>query len=92
MPAVSRRQEKAMYAAAEGKSTLCIPLSVGKEFVMADATAAAAGATVDPLQKIMDQISAKAPRSLPASSRPFKRRMTIEYRERPWPRVLPLLR
>jgi 8-oxo-dGTP pyrophosphatase MutT (NUDIX family) len=43
MPPVSRRQEKAMYAAAEGESTLGIPESVGKEYVAADATAAAAG-------------------------------------------------
>ncbi len=35
MPAVSEAQRKAMYAAAEGKSTLGIPKSVGKEFVAA---------------------------------------------------------
>jgi uncharacterized protein len=43
MPAVSARQERAMQAAAHGHSTLGIPESVGKEFVAADATAAAAG-------------------------------------------------
>jgi hypothetical protein len=31
-PAVSQRQAKAMYAAAEGHSTLGIPANVGKEF------------------------------------------------------------
>ena len=36
MPAVSEAQRKAMYAAAEGRSTLGIPASVGKEFVKAD--------------------------------------------------------
>jgi hypothetical protein len=36
MPAVSQAQRGAMYAAAEGKSTLGIPKKVGKEFVAAD--------------------------------------------------------
>lgn len=36
MPPVSQAQRKAMYAAAEGKSTLGIPRKVGKEFVDAD--------------------------------------------------------
>jgi hypothetical protein len=31
-PAVSRKQQKAMYAAAAGNSTLGIPAKVGKEF------------------------------------------------------------
>ena len=35
MPIVSKQQQKAMYAAAEGKSTLGIPKKVGKEFVKA---------------------------------------------------------
>ena len=35
MPATSKRQLRAMYAAAEGRSTLGIPASVGKEFVQA---------------------------------------------------------
>lgn len=35
MPVVSKQQQKAMYAAAEGKSTLGIPKKVGKEFVKA---------------------------------------------------------
>lgn len=35
MPIVSKQQQKAMYAAAEGKSTLSIPKKVGKEFVKA---------------------------------------------------------
>lgn len=35
MPAKSQQQLKAMYAAAEGRSTLGIPASVGKEFVQA---------------------------------------------------------
>jgi 8-oxo-dGTP pyrophosphatase MutT (NUDIX family) len=38
MPPVSEKQRKAMYAAAEGKSTLGIPKKVGEEFVGADAT------------------------------------------------------
>jgi hypothetical protein len=33
MPAKSEKQRRAMYAAAAGKSTLGIPVSVGKEFV-----------------------------------------------------------
>jgi len=36
MPDVSRQQQKAMYAAEEGKSTLGIPKSVGKDFIAAD--------------------------------------------------------
>ena len=36
MPPVSEAQRKAMFAAAEGKSTLGIPKSVGKEFANAD--------------------------------------------------------
>lgn len=43
MPSVSERQRRAMEAAAHGHSTLGIPESVGKEYVAADATAAAAG-------------------------------------------------
>lgn len=35
MPIESKQQQKAMYAAAEGKSTLGIPKKVGKEFVKA---------------------------------------------------------
>jgi hypothetical protein len=33
MPVVSQDQRRAMYAAAEGKSNLGIPKSVGREFV-----------------------------------------------------------
>ena len=33
MPAKSQAQNRAMHAAAEGKSTLGIPKKVGKEFV-----------------------------------------------------------
>jgi hypothetical protein len=36
MPSVSKKQARAMRAAAAGKSTLGIPRSVGKEFVRAD--------------------------------------------------------
>jgi hypothetical protein len=36
MPPVSEQQRKAMFAAAEGKSTLGIPTSVGKEFADSD--------------------------------------------------------
>ena len=36
MPPVSQRQRAAMHAAAQGKSTLGIPKSVGREFVAAD--------------------------------------------------------
>ena len=36
MPSVSQAQNAAMHAAAEGKSTLGIPASVGKEFVSSD--------------------------------------------------------
>lgn len=35
-PSVSKRQHKAMCAAAKGKSTLGIPKKVGKEFCKAD--------------------------------------------------------
>ena len=35
MPYKSEAQQKAMYAAASGKSTLGIPKKVGKEFVKA---------------------------------------------------------
>jgi 8-oxo-dGTP pyrophosphatase MutT (NUDIX family) len=43
MPAVSERQERAMQAAAGGTSTLGIPQSVGKEFVVRDGAELAAG-------------------------------------------------
>lgn len=36
MPSVSRQQQKAMFAAAEGKSTLGIPKKVGQDFAAAD--------------------------------------------------------
>ena len=36
MPAVSEAPRRAMFAAAEGKSTLGIPKTVGKEFAEAD--------------------------------------------------------
>lgn len=36
MPSVSRAQQKAMHAAAEGRGTIGIPPSVGKEFSAAD--------------------------------------------------------
>ena len=36
MPSVSRAQQKAMHAAAEGRGTLGIPTKVAKEFVAAD--------------------------------------------------------
>jgi hypothetical protein len=35
MPVVSKAQNAAMHAAAEGRSTLGIPASVGKEYVAA---------------------------------------------------------
>jgi hypothetical protein len=35
MPIESKQQQKAMYAAAAGKSTIGIPKKVGKEFVKA---------------------------------------------------------
>lgn len=41
MPPVSEKQRKAMYAAAEGHSTLGIPKSVGEEFVGKDALSVA---------------------------------------------------
>jgi len=36
MPPVSEKQRRAMFAAKEGRSTLGIPQSVGREFVAAD--------------------------------------------------------
>ena len=36
MPTVSRKQQRAMFAAASGHSTLGIPQSVGTEFAKAD--------------------------------------------------------
>ena len=36
MPPVSQAQRKAMWAAAEGKSTIGIPKKVGKEFAASD--------------------------------------------------------
>lgn len=39
MPAKSKAQLKAMYAAAAGRSTLGIPTKVGREFVQATPTA-----------------------------------------------------
>ena len=36
MPPVSQAQRRAMYAAAEGKSTLGIPEKVGREYVDSD--------------------------------------------------------
>jgi 8-oxo-dGTP pyrophosphatase MutT (NUDIX family) len=42
MPPVSEKQRRAMYAAAEGKSTLGIPQKIGKEFIGKDAEPRAA--------------------------------------------------
>jgi hypothetical protein len=42
MPSKTPKQERAMRAAAAGKSTLGIPKKVGKEFVKADKAKAAA--------------------------------------------------
>ena len=39
MPDVSRKQQKAMFAAKAGKSTLGIPKSVGEDFIAADKAA-----------------------------------------------------
>lgn len=39
MPDVSRQQQKAMFAAKAGKSTLGIPKSVGEDFIAADKAA-----------------------------------------------------
>ena len=36
MPSVTAKQHRAMEAAAHGKSTLHIPISVGRDFVAAD--------------------------------------------------------
>lgn len=36
MPSVSRKQQKAMHAAAEGRGKIGIPKKVGKEFAAAD--------------------------------------------------------
>lgn len=36
MPSKTKRQQRAMYAAAAGKSTIGIPRKVGKEFIKAD--------------------------------------------------------
>lgn len=36
MPSVSRQQQKAMFSAAAGHSTLGIPKKVGKDFAAAD--------------------------------------------------------
>lgn len=36
MPSVSRAQQQAMHAAAEGRGTIGIPQSVGEEFAAAD--------------------------------------------------------
>lgn len=36
MPSVSRRQQRAMFAAAGGRGTIGIPEKVGKEFAAAD--------------------------------------------------------
>lgn len=44
MPAVSEKQRRAMWAAAEGRSTLGIPRDVGKEFVGKDGSSAAQAA------------------------------------------------
>lgn len=39
MPDVSEKQQRAMYAAKEGRSTLGIPQKVGAEFIAADKAA-----------------------------------------------------
>lgn len=36
MPSKTKKQQRAMAAAAEGRSTIGIPKSVGKEFLKAD--------------------------------------------------------
>jgi 8-oxo-dGTP pyrophosphatase MutT (NUDIX family) len=46
MPAVSSKQQRAMYAAAEGKSNLGIPKKVGKEFTANDESIKGAGIAI----------------------------------------------
>jgi hypothetical protein len=43
MPSVTRKQQKAMFAAASGHSNLGIPAKVGREFAEADMRRAHAG-------------------------------------------------
>ena len=72
MPPVSERQRRAMWAAAEGRSTLGIPEKVGKEFVKKDALASAISdairARYDALDKGTELDVAKAIRSGELSS------------------------
>jgi hypothetical protein len=53
MPIESKQQQKAMYAAAAGKSTLGIPKKVGKEFIKAGK------AKPNPPQKVMKKAAGR---------------------------------
>jgi hypothetical protein len=72
MPAKSTAQLRAMYAAAEGKSTLGIPRAVGKEYVAATPKQAKLPAKVRPIAK-------RPPRSMHPGDVPLPRMHTSEH-------------
>lgn len=72
MPAKSQAQLKAMYAASEGKSTLGIPKSVGKEYVAATPKQAKLPAKVKAIAK-------RPPRSQHPGEIPLPRMHTSEH-------------
>ena len=72
MPYVSKAQGRAMYAAAEGKSTLGIPKSVGQDFVAAGPASAKLPARVTrKLHRQARRSEVKAGRTAPASHSEF---------------------
>jgi hypothetical protein len=79
MPTVSRQQQKAMFAAAAGHSTLGIPKNVGKEFAAADIARAhnregySSGGLVDMGQAAAVRSMAFGPGPLPRSRPDFMR-------------------
>lgn len=60
MPSTSKAQNAAMWAAREGKSTIGIPQSVGKEFTDAQ--------TPGSVKKLPDRVSAKPKKRKPFGS------------------------
>ena len=64
MPVVSKAQNAAMHAAAEGKSTLGIPKSVGAEFVADQAPGS--------VKRLPERVAApKGAKSMKAPRKPF---------------------
>lgn len=69
MPTVSRPQQRAMFAAAAGHSTLGIPKGVGQEFAEADMRRAHGGKLTDKDRGKMESLRGRAKTSAERSGK-----------------------